>query len=229
MYDLNSINQALDSLSEQSYKEFFAKLTNTKYELTGIRLPNLRKLAKQIIKNNAYRQFLDIKDISRYEHAMLYGIVACSLNVDFKQKTQYLNDVADIIDDWGVCDSACATLKAKSDDMFYYLKSMALSEKLWHARFGLVSIMNNYLCDKYREEIIDIFKNAKAKGYYFDMASGWFICTAESKIKDFGLQLLSLKEVNTTAKKMALQKMRDSRLIDSETVQNAKNIISITS
>lgn len=227
MRDLGNINEVLDSLAEQSYKEFFAKLTNTKYELTGIRLPNLRKLAKQIIKNEEYKHFLAVKEISRYEHAMLYGIVACSVNADFEQKKQFIKDFADVIDDWGVCDSACATLKANDEDMFYYLKSMAVSEKLWHARFGLISIMNNYLSDKYREEIIDIFKNAKAKGYYFEMATGWFICTAESKLKDFGLRLLSLKEVNANAKKIALQKMRDSRLIDCETVQKAKNIITI--
>ena len=40
----------LKSLNEKNYQEFSSKVIKSKYELLGIRIPTLRKIAKEISK-----------------------------------------------------------------------------------------------------------------------------------------------------------------------------------
>ena len=47
----------LKSIKEDKYREFSMKLTPTKYEILGIRIPKLRSIAKDIFKGN-YQEFL---------------------------------------------------------------------------------------------------------------------------------------------------------------------------
>ena len=43
-----SFKKYLFSIKEDKYKEFSSKLTKTKYSILGIRVPVLRKIAKEI-------------------------------------------------------------------------------------------------------------------------------------------------------------------------------------
>ena len=63
IWDNNSYNNfinSLKSISENSYKEFSEKITFTKYEMLGIRLPKLRSIAKEISKSD-YNVNVNIK------------------------------------------------------------------------------------------------------------------------------------------------------------------------
>ena len=48
----NNFINYLKSISENFYKEFSEKITFTKYEILGIRLPKLRSIAKEISKSD---------------------------------------------------------------------------------------------------------------------------------------------------------------------------------
>lgn len=56
----------LISLKDETYKEFHQKLTITKYEILGIRVPMQRKIAKEISKGNAL-SFLSVCKETYYE------------------------------------------------------------------------------------------------------------------------------------------------------------------
>ena len=58
--DYHKFIEYLKSVREESYKEFSEKITFTKYEILGIRLPKLRSIAKEIKKGD-YRTFLNRK------------------------------------------------------------------------------------------------------------------------------------------------------------------------
>jgi len=51
-HNYNAFINYLKSLQDLKYKEFHSKLTFTKYEIIGIRVPLLRKIAKEIINSN---------------------------------------------------------------------------------------------------------------------------------------------------------------------------------
>ena len=62
----------LISIKEDKYKEFHSKLCFTKYEILGIRLPIIRKIAKEISKTN-YEDFLKLTKSKYYEEVLIEG------------------------------------------------------------------------------------------------------------------------------------------------------------
>ena len=56
----------LKSIKEEDYKKFHSKLCFTKYEILGIRVPILRKIAKSISKTNI-DEFLNLCNSKYYE------------------------------------------------------------------------------------------------------------------------------------------------------------------
>ena len=68
----------LISLKEEKYKEFNQKLITSKYEILGIRLPIIRKIAKQISKTN-YKDFLKYTKSKYYEEVMIEGLVISTI------------------------------------------------------------------------------------------------------------------------------------------------------
>ena len=76
---VEEIREKLYALSEEDYKEFNKKLLPGVEHVIGIRLPALRKLAKEIAKED-YRTYLEeagrkIGPDSVHEEVMLQGLV----------------------------------------------------------------------------------------------------------------------------------------------------------
>ena len=63
----------LKEISEAEYKKFSTKLTETKYEILGIRVPKLRQIAKDISSN--YREFLKYCGDKYFEEVFIEGLV----------------------------------------------------------------------------------------------------------------------------------------------------------
>jgi len=68
----------LKSLQDFKYKEFHSRLTFTKYEIIGIRVPILRKIAKEISKENPIK-FLNNVGNKYYEEVFIEGLVIANL------------------------------------------------------------------------------------------------------------------------------------------------------
>lgn len=99
----------LNDISEQNYKEFHSKLCFTKYEILGIRVPILRKIAKQISKTN-YQEFLKLCSNTYYEEVF----IGCLVISHIKDETiflKYFNNYLSKIDNWAICDTFCNSLK----------------------------------------------------------------------------------------------------------------------
>ena len=130
------IREILKEQSEQKYRDFSASLIPDSKPLLGVRLPALRKLAKELVKKDDWRQEVlyydgEYEDIY-FEEVMLRGMmigygtkadIPCgpqigednntgvAYNVGERWKKGYgLSLVADFIpsiDNWSVCDSFC--------------------------------------------------------------------------------------------------------------------------
>ena len=99
-----SLKEKLFKLEDVKYRNFTSKLTKTKYPLIGVRIPILKKIAKE----------LKGKDISfcnavYFEEIMVEGLMIGYLN-DAEEVIEKLKNFVLKIDDWSVCDSCCANL-----------------------------------------------------------------------------------------------------------------------
>ena len=68
-----NVKAQLLELAEPNYQQFTARLLPGVSNILGVRLPILRKIAKQIAKEN-WREFLKQDDEVYFEEVMLKGI-----------------------------------------------------------------------------------------------------------------------------------------------------------
>lgn len=224
MWDADKIRDILSSHADEKYREFHGGLTRTEYERLGVRVPVLRNIAKEIIKSGEWREFLAVRPIILYEHAMLAGIISASVKEPYEDKIKRLKDFAEVVDDWAVCDITCSSLKCKDARLFNDMKEFALSSDTWLARIGLVVILGNFSDEEHLEGIRDTISFVKAHGYYIDMAIGWLICTVESHCKGAGIELMKTAEISAEVKKIAASKMRDSYRVSPESKKEASEL-----
>lgn len=213
------IQKRLFELQDKRYKEFHGTLCNTcEYEIIGVRVPELRKLAKGIIKED-FRAFLDDKEINYYEEIMLKGLIIGLANLSFDETCKYLKDFIPIIDNWAVCDITCSSLKITKkymDEMWEFLFPYVKSNNEYEIRFSIVMYLSYYINQKYLQEIFKIIENIKDDGYYTKMAIAWFISIAYIKEKDMTIKFLNNTNIDNWTYNKALQKIVESYRVSNE-------------
>ncbi len=213
------IQKRLFELQDEKYKEFHGTLCNTsKHEIIGVRVPNLRKLAKEILKGS-FREFLDDKEINYYEEAMLKGLIIGLAKLSFDETCKYLKDFIPIIDNWAVCDITCSSLKITKkymDDMWNFIFPYAKSNNEYEIRFAVVMYLSYYINSRYLQNIFRIIENINNNGYYTKMAIAWLISIAYIKEKDMTMKFLNNTNIDNWTYNKALQKIIESYRVNDE-------------
>ena len=114
------IKSRLYELAEEKYREFNQKLLPGVEHVLGVRLPLLRKLAKETAKGD-FRAYLSEaqKKISRdsiHEEIMVQGLVIGYAKMEREEYRKYLDEFAPKITNWSVCDSCVSGFKFMRTD-----------------------------------------------------------------------------------------------------------------
>ena len=207
----NNFINYLKSISENFYKEFSEKITFTKYEILGIRLPKLRSIAKEISKSD-YKSFLKICKSTYYEEVMIKLLVIANIK-DIDELMIYFDDAVNLIDNWALCDTFCNSLKLINKNKDYFLTKideLINSNKTYHIRVGLIILLCFYVEEDYLDLIIKYLDNIKSDEYYVNMAEAWLICEIFIKYENIGLKYLEHNHLNKFTVNKAISKIRDS-------------------
>lgn len=207
----------LESLSDEKYREFHKNLTNTKYEILGINLPALRKIAKTISKGDI-EEFLQNTGVTFYEEVMVKGLVIASIK-DKELLLKYLDDFVNMIDNWAICDSFCNSLKIVLKDKEYwfnYFKNYLNSNNEFKVRVGLIVFLDFYIEEEYLNKIFNLVDYIKLDKYYVNMGIAWLLCECFIKYQDKTLDFLRKTRINTFTFNKTISKIRDSYRVSKE-------------
>ena len=83
------IRKQLEQQKEPEFQQFIAKLLPGVEPILGVRLPMLRKLAKQLAKGD-WKKYLCYAVDDSYEEIMLQGMVLGYAKGDLQEKKEYL-------------------------------------------------------------------------------------------------------------------------------------------
>jgi 3-methyladenine DNA glycosylase AlkD len=90
-----NIDFQLKALAEEKYRFFNQKIVPTRYELLGVRMPSLKKLAKELSTDNEIEVYLKNalkSEDQSYEHIILYGLILGELkNISIETLFTYLD------------------------------------------------------------------------------------------------------------------------------------------
>ena len=207
----------LGTLEDLKYKNFHKKII-TSDNLIGIRTTELKKIAKEISKNN-YQEFISLNDSNLYEPIMIEGFIYSYLKIPFDELLTYLNNYLKKINNWAHVDLLVSNLKIfnkNQEQGFKYAKKLIHSKNNWIKRCGIIIMLNYYLHDIYIDKTLEIISKIKTDDYYVKMAIAWLMSISYIKYKEKTLIYLVNIEDNFIYNK-TLSKIVDSkRISDSE-------------
>lgn len=219
-----SIREKLYELAEEKYRIFSEKLTPGKTNILGVRLPNLRKLAGEIVKGD-WRAYL--KEANKVateqlsmEEILLQGMVIGKCKADLAEVLTYTTAFIPKIDCWPVCDSFCSSLKIVNkypNEFWDFLQLYLMSDQEYEIRFGVVMLLNYYVTPEYAPFAFVHFDRIKHEGYYVKMAVAWAISMYYVKLPEQTLEYLKSNRLDHFTYNKALQKITESLRVDKET------------
>lgn len=208
--------------ADSTYKEFHGKLLKDN-NLIGIRVPDLKKIAKEISKNN-YKGFIKYTNHNYYEEKTIHGLLLGYLNVSEEELFKLIDDFLPYNDNWATNDITCANLKAFKKIPFDKVLNYVNSKDPWTIRFGLVLLLNYYINDENIDKILRICDNVKSEEYYVQMANAWLISICFIKYQKKTYDFLLNNNLDKFTFNKSISKICDSYRVDKETKEKLKKI-----
>jgi len=218
----DKIKQELKNMADKKYQEFSGSLIPGHRPMLGVRIPQLRTLAKELAKGD-WQNYLEHASDDTFEEVNLQGFVIGYVKADLDVLLPYIDTYVEKINDWSLNDGFCATLKivAKHQEKFLeQIRLYARQDAEFKQRFAAVMLMNYYLTDDYIDETLRLLDSMKHPGYYTRMGIAWALATAFAKQRDKTLEYLregNTLDADTYCK--AIQKMLESYRVSEEDKQ----------
>ncbi len=212
------ILKELQSLSETEYKTFNGKIIPTKQKMLGVRLPSLRKIAKRIVKENAY-DFIQADKNNIYEMVMLEGIVLTLLGRSFKELLPLTERFLDKVDNWAQIDSTMGHFKnieKDKEEVLVVVRQWLKSEKEFVVRAGLIILLARYVQQENLPMIFNLSQKVAHTGYYVHMGNAWLISVCMAKFPEETLEFFENNSLDSATHNKAIQKSRESLRVSSK-------------
>lgn len=212
------VREELISLSDEKYRDFHKNLCPGVENILGVRLPILRKISKNLTKDN-YIDYLNNKDLKYYEEIMIKGLTIGYIKVDNDTRFDYIKNFIPYIDNWAVCDSFCNNLKFTNKNMnevWNFLMTYLSSSNEFELRFVIVMILNYFLTEKFIDDVLNIFNNIHHEGYYVKMAVAWAISFAYIHFPEKTLEFLKNNNLDKFTYNKSLQKIIESNRVSKD-------------
>ena len=217
------IREQLRSLSEEDYKEFNRKLIPGVKHVMGIRLPAMRKLAREAAKED-FRSYLEearekIGPESFHEEIMMQGLILGYAKMDREERSRYLDEFVPKIGNWAVCDSCVTGYKFMEKDPEYwfdYLRKFQDSREEFELRFMIVAMMSHFVDKEHIDEILEYCGKIRHEGYYTKMGVAWTVQVCYVKFPDKTRRFLEQDTMDDFTHNKAIQKIRESYRVSRE-------------
>ena len=217
-FEQNELREKLFALQDLNYKNFQAKLIPTvdKEKIIGVRVPALRKLAKDFFQNKDAENFLNNLPHKYFEENFLQIFLLNEMK-DFEKCLQGVKNFLPYIDNWAICDAFIPKIFAKhTAELEKEIENWLASEATYTIRFGILMLMKFYLGEKFDKKYLRWVSEIKLTDYYVETAAAWFF--AESLIKQYDAAIIFLQKnlLSASVRRKTIQKAVESRRISAD-------------
>ena len=184
---MDIITKMLFDNMDLEYKKFNSKIINNidSNKIIGVRVPVIRKLAKEIKNLECIEEFLNDLPHKYHEENILHGILLTIKYKDINILLDKLDKFLVYVDNWAITDVISPKIFKKYPDKVYdKIKIWINSNDEYVIRFGIVSLLQFYLDDNFRLEELELVRNINSDYFYVKMAIAWFYSFALIKRYD---------------------------------------------
>lgn len=199
--------EELNSLADENYRNFNRKLLkNDSVNIIGVRIPDLRKIAKKLKGYEA--EVMTFPD-DYYEVTFIKLTVISYLKYD--EFIKYIDKCVRLINNWATCDCFAPKCVVGNEDAFLpYIFKYAAIDAEFYQRFALTSLLHFYVKEKYLETIFRLVEEAKTDYYYVHMGAAWLIAEVLVKFYDIGVEFLKKGTLDKKTHNKSIQKATES-------------------
>lgn len=213
-----AVTDRIFALQDPKYREFQAKLmpTISKDTIIGVRVPQLRKLAKTLSGTAEVEDFLRLLPHRYYDENNLHAFLISQLK-DFDKVIGELNRFLPYVDNWATCDSMRPIVFSRHlPELLGWIKIWMASDAAYTVRFGIEMLMTYYLDEAFRPEYLTWVAEVRHTDYYVRMMVAWYFATALAKQPDFAMPYLEQKRLESWIHNKTIQKAIESNRISQE-------------
>ena len=220
------IQKKLFELQDKEYAECQSKLTPgiPRDAFIGVRVPEVRKLAKSYSKDPECQEFLKELPHQYYDENMLHGLVLSEMK-DYDDCIRAVDLFLPYVDNWAVCDiMSPKVFKKHKEQLLEKIREWAASDLVYTCRFGLEMLMSHFLDEDYAPEYLEIPAGVRSEEYYVNMMIAWFFATALAKQWDTTIPYIEGNRLDTWVHNKTIQKARESYRITEEQKEYLKGL-----
>lgn len=213
-----TIIDQLFALQDIAFGDFQAKLMPTveRSNIIGVRTPALRKLAQQISKTDAAREFISQLPHRYFEENNLHAFIVAR-TTDFDEALRQTELFLPYIDNWATCDQFTpAVFKKHPDELLIAVRRWIASPHTYTVRFAIKMLMTFYLDNHFCDEYPRMVAVVKSDEYYVKMMISWYFATALAKQYDAVIGYLTDHRLDSWCHNKAIQKAIESYRITDE-------------
>lgn len=215
---IEEVRKELHALADEDYKKFHSRLLPGTENILGVRIPELRKLAKRLVKEE-WRAYFDEAPNQYYEEDMLRGLLVGYAKLDLEERLDYLRRFVPSISNWAVCDSFCSNLKftlKNKEAVWVFLEPYFLSDKTYEMRFAAVMALDYYALPEYGARVFQYFDRMRDRDYYVQMAVAWAVSVFYVHLPELTEEYIRSNKMDDFTHNKAIQKICESYRVDKE-------------
>ena len=214
---IQNLRERLKALAEPRFQAFASSLIPGEQNLLGVRLPQLRKLAKEVARTDRDAILNEPTAPQSMEECMLRGMLPgyAAKSIGIAQRLCELARIVPLITNWSICDSCCATYKfarEHRDKVWDFLQPYLHSKQEFEARFGMVMLLNHFIQqEEWAARTAALLPQLPCPGYYAEMAAAWLLCEIHLRYPHLAAPLIAeASSLSPAVRTRTLRKIRES-------------------
>lgn len=215
---MDSIQKQLFAMQDIKYRDFHSRLIPNinKENVIGIRVPVLRKYAKEISGSIEAEQFIKQLLHTYYEENNLHMMLITYIK-DYDKCIKEVNRFLPYIDNWATCDFAPPScFKKHRKELLSEIDVWINSEDTYTVRYGIGMLMRLYLDEAFDVKYVRKVAGVISDEYYINMMIAWYMATALAKQWDAVIPFIEDKKLHVWVHNKTIQKAVESYRITDE-------------
>ena len=212
------IRRSLFDLQDIKYRDFQAKLIPRKDTeiMIGVRTPELRKLAKQMLKREDIGEFLRDLPHRYFDEDQLHAFIVSGIK-EYGKCMEELMRFLPFVDNWATCDQMSpGVFKKHKPELLAEIREWLGSEHTYTVRFGIGMLMQHFLDEDFDPAYPELVAGVHSEEYYVNMMIAWYFATALAKQYDAVLPFIEERRLDPWTHNKSIQKAVESYRISDE-------------
>lgn len=220
------IRTELFRLQDRGYRDFQAQLIPgvTPDSMIGVRTPELRKLAKQIMKRADADEFLQNLPHSYFDENQLHAFMISEIR-DYEKCMEAVEFFLPYVDNWATCDQLSPKVFRKEKArLLTQIREWLASGHTYTVRFAIGMLMQHFLEEDFDPSLPELVAGVRSEEYYVNMMIAWYFATALAKQYDAILPYLRERRLDRWVHNKTIQKAIESYRIAPEQKAILRNL-----